>query len=493
MDEPLASEAAALTELGLNELGTAVDGIHKVQRAISERVFRLVGFGVGPAAKPVKVVYDAITDGVYSTISHVATTAAPIADKAVHDQTAGKLSDQSGGARVLAVLQGLIGDKLHEQGSVLATTMSVRVDGRRVDLDTDSLRAAYPGATGDVVVFVHGLIETEAFWALGKRPTYSQRLGADIGITGIEIRYNTGLHISDNGVLLSELLDQLVAAWPVPVTSISLVGHSMGGLVIRSACAVPGGSWVDRVRTVVSLGTPHTGAPLEKVVHYGSAALNALPETRPFGSLLRRRSTGIRDLRFGSLDERDWRDREPDALRAAPPIDVPLLDGVSYYCVTATIARTPANPIGWVLGDGLVQVRSAQGRSRKRDMGFERDNRLHLPEAHHFTLLNDERIYERLRVWLSRSEGLDEELVDAPVAGDLGVERRREHAALTDGDRMSGRAGEHLDVGSDALDPGRPDEHRVHGIVEADEVEVVFERVDLTTESVAPHRHIDPA
>jgi pimeloyl-ACP methyl ester carboxylesterase len=493
MDDPIASEAGALAELGLNELATAVDGIHKVQRAISERVFRLVGLGVGPAAKPVKVVYDAITDGVYSTISHVATTAAPIAGRAVHDRTAGKLSDQSRGAHVLAVLQGLIGDKLHEQGSALATTMSVRVGGRQVAIDPDSLRAAYPAATGDVVVFLHGLIETEAFWALGKRPTYSQRLGADIGVTGVEIRYNTGLHISDNGRLLAELLDQMVAAWPVPVTSISLVGHSMGGLVIRSACAVPDRTWVERVRTVVTLGTPHTGAPLEKVAHFGSAALSALPETRPFGSLLRRRSTGIRDLRFGSLDERDWRDREPDALRAEPPLDVPLLDGVSYYCVTATIARTPANPIGWVLGDGLVQVRSAQGRSRKRDIGFERDNRLHLPEAHHFTLLNDERIYERLRVWLSQSEGVDEELVDAPVAGDLGVERRRQHAALTNGDGMSGRAGQHLDVGANALDPRRPDDHRVDGIVEPDEVEIVFERVDLPTESIAPHRHIDPA
>ncbi|MCT7369759.1 esterase/lipase family protein [Mycolicibacterium llatzerense] len=401
MEHPPASEAGALAELGLNELGTAVDGIHKIQRAISERVFRLVGFGVGPAAKPVKVVYDAITDGVYSTISHTMTTAAPIAGKAVHGQAAGKLSDHAGGARVLGALQGLIGDKLHEQGSVLATTMSARVEGRLVALEPDSLRAAYPAATGDVVVFLHGLIETEAFWALGKRPTYSQRLGADIGITGVEIRYNTGLHISENGLLLAELLDQLVAAWPVPVTTISLVGHSMGGLVIRSACAVPDRSWVDRVRTVVTLGTPHTGAPLEKVAHFGSAALSALPETRPFGSLLRRRSTGIRDLRFGSLDERDWRDRDADALRAEAQTDVPLLDGVEYYCVSATLARTPANPIGWVLGDGLVQVRSAHGRGRKRDMGFERENRLHLPEAHHFTLLNDERIYDRLRVWLA--------------------------------------------------------------------------------------------
>ncbi|MUL65732.1 alpha/beta hydrolase [Mycobacterium sp. CBMA 234] len=401
MDDPTTSEAGALAELSLQELGTAVDGIHTIQRAISERVFRLVGLGVGPAAKPVKVVYDAITDGVYSAIGHTFTTAAPVAGKAFDGPTAGTLSDQTGGARVLAALQGLIGDKLHEQGSALATTMSVRVDGRAVSLDPASVRAAYPTATGDVVVFLHGLMETEAFWALGNRPTYSQRLGSDIDITGVEIRYNTGLHISDNGVLLSELLDQLVAGWPVPVRTISLVGHSMGGLVIRSACAVADRSWVDRVRTVVTLGTPHTGAPLEKVVHFGSAALSALPETRPLGNLLRRRSTGIRDLRFGSLDERDWRDRDADALRAEAQTDVPLLDGVSYYCVSATLARTPANPIGWVLGDGLVQVRSAQGRSKKRDMGFQRDNRLHLPEANHFTLLNDERIYDRLRIWLS--------------------------------------------------------------------------------------------
>lgn len=401
MDDPTTSEAGALAELGLNELGGAVDGIHKIQRAISERVFRYVGYGVGPAAKPVKVIYDAITDGVYSGISHTMTTAAPVAGKALNGPAADKLSDRPGGARVLAALQGLIGDKLDEQGSSLATTMSVRVNGRAVPLDSDSLRAAYPTATGDVVVFLHGLMETEAFWALGKRPTYGQRLGADIGVTGVEFRYNTGLHVSDNGILLAELLDQLVAVWPVPVTTISLVGHSMGGLVIRSACAVPDRSWTERVRTVVTLGTPHTGAPLEKVVHFGSAALAALPETRPLGSLLRRRSTGIRDLRFGSLDERDWRDREPDALGSRAQTDVPLLDGVDYYCVSATLARTPANPIGWVLGDGLVQVRSAQGRSKERDMGFERDNRLHLPEANHFTLLNDERIYERLRLWLA--------------------------------------------------------------------------------------------
>ncbi len=47
---------------------------------------------------------------------------------------------------------------------------------------------------------------------------------------------NTGLHISDNGRRLAELLDRLDGCWPVPVEEILLVGHSMGGLINRSAC-----------------------------------------------------------------------------------------------------------------------------------------------------------------------------------------------------------------------------------------------------------------
>jgi triacylglycerol esterase/lipase EstA (alpha/beta hydrolase family) len=49
------------------------------------------------------------------------------------------------------------------------------------------------------------------------------------------VRYNTGLHISQNGRALAEQLEELVQAWPVPVEEICIVGYSMGGLVARSA------------------------------------------------------------------------------------------------------------------------------------------------------------------------------------------------------------------------------------------------------------------
>ena len=120
----------------------------------------------------------------------------------------------------------------------------------------------------------------------------------------------------------------MVAAWPVAVEEIALVGHSMGGLVARSAChqaAEAGMALAGRVRHVVSLGTPHHGAPLKHGVHLAAHALHALPETRPFARFLRRRSAGIRDLRHGSLVDRDWEGCDPDALRAAACAEVPLL------------------------------------------------------------------------------------------------------------------------------------------------------------------------
>jgi pimeloyl-ACP methyl ester carboxylesterase len=143
----------------------------------------------------------------------------------------------------------------------------------------------------------------------------------------VDVRYNTGRHVSENGRSLADLLEALVAAWPVAVERIALVGHSMGGLVARSAChqaAERSDAWVGRVRHVVSLGTPHTGAPLAQAVHVAAAGLATVPETRAFSAFLRRRSAGIRDLRDGSLVDEDWRGRDPDALRAAACREIPL-------------------------------------------------------------------------------------------------------------------------------------------------------------------------
>jgi pimeloyl-ACP methyl ester carboxylesterase len=272
--------------------------------------------------------------------------------------------------------------------------------------------------TGRIAIFVHGLCEGEEAWWMGTRAdpdvadgdpaprTYGQRLRDDLDFTPLYLRYNSGLHISTNGRALSWLIERLCREWPVAVEEVALIGHSMGGLVARSAAYqadLDKKVWPTLVRQIVSLGTPHMGAPLEQAVHYASAGLNMLPETRPFSRFLRRRSGGIRDLRQGSLVDSDWRDCDPDALRAEAVAEVPLLEGVTHCFVTATITRSPRHPLGRLIGDYLVLQSSGSGRSRSRRIAFDEEYGHHVGGANHFALLNHPAVYDKLRAWLATS------------------------------------------------------------------------------------------
>jgi pimeloyl-ACP methyl ester carboxylesterase len=392
------TELRALTALGFDELRQATGGIGAIHRAAAGRVFR----AVGPGAALVRPLHEAITTGVYAGLGLGARAIGLAAQAAVARRDAPMLSTTPRGSALIAAVTGLRGDALEAEGSPLCQPTAVRVNGEPVALDTDALREAFPGATPRLVVFLHGLMETEFSW--GGRESYGARLAREVGCTPVYVRFNSGRHISENGRSLSELMEELVAAWPGGAGELALVGHSMGGLVARSACchaAQDDADWVRLVRHSVSLGSPHMGAPLEQAVHVLSAGLAALPETRPLANLLRRRSGGIRDLRQGSLVDEDWRDRDPDALRAAACAEVPLAEGATHCFVSATITRSDRHPLARLLGDTLVLVPSASGRSRTRRLPFDEEYGMHVGGATHFALLNHPAVYERLRDWLA--------------------------------------------------------------------------------------------
>ena len=394
------TELRALTVLGFDELRQASGGIGSINRAVAGRVFR----AVGPGAALVQPVHEAVTRGVFAGLG-LGTRAIGMATAAAVGRRDGPaLSTTPRGSALIAAVTGLRGDALEAEGSPLCEPMAMRVGGESVALDPDSLREAFPDASSRVVVFVHGLMTNEFSWSLGGREPYGDRLARELGCTPVYVRYNTGRHISENGRSLSELMDRLVDAWPVEAEQVALVGHSMGGLVARSACchaSEDDAPWARLVTHSVSLGTPHMGAPLEQAVHVLSAGLAALPETRPFANFLRRRSSGIRDLRQGSLVDEDWRDCDPDALRGAACSEVPLLEGATHCFVSAAITRSDRHPLGRLLGDTLVLVPSASGRSKTRRIPFEDEYGMHLGAATHFTLLNHPAVYERLRDWLA--------------------------------------------------------------------------------------------
>jgi pimeloyl-ACP methyl ester carboxylesterase len=380
-------ELSELTRLAISELGAAAGGIGRMHRAVADRAFG----ASGPGGAPARAVHDAVARRVYGGLRNGAQAAGLAGARLAAGR--GPISESPRGAAVLAAVNGLIGDTLEREQSALHAPMSIRSDGHAIAAG----ELQDPGSR--VVVFLHGLMETEFSW--GADP-YGERLRRDLGITPIQVRYNSGRHISDNGASLDELMDELLSVWPVQ--EIALVGHSMGGLVARSAChqaTQRGAGWVQHVRHIVSLGTPHMGAPLEQSVHYLSAALQALPETRPFGAFLRRRSGGIRDLRQGSLVDSDWRDCDPDALRARACEEVPLLDGATHCFVSATITRDERHPVGRLLGDFLVLRDSASGRSRSRRLAFREEDGLHVGGATHFALLRHPRVYEQLKTWLA--------------------------------------------------------------------------------------------
>jgi pimeloyl-ACP methyl ester carboxylesterase len=393
-------ELSALTTLGFDELARATGGIGSIQRAVSGRVFRLVG----PGAILVRPLHEGITRGVYRGLGAGTRAVGVAAGRAAARREGLPLSSTPYGSAVIAAIAGLRGDALEEEGSPLAQPMAVRVAGEPLELEPEAVASAFPAATRRIVVFVHGLMTTEFSWALGGRERFGDRLAREIGCTPVYVRYNSGRHISENGRSLCELMEQLLAAWPVDVDEVALVGHSMGGLVARSACchaAEAEAGWARLVKHSVSLGTPHLGAPLEQAVHVLSAGLARLPETRPFANFLRRRSAGIRDLRRGSLVDEDWRDQDPDALRGAACAEIPLLEGATHCFVSATITRSDRHPVGRLIGDTLVLKPSATGRSRTRRIPFEDEYGMHLGKASHFALLYHPAVYDRLRVWLA--------------------------------------------------------------------------------------------
>jgi pimeloyl-ACP methyl ester carboxylesterase len=262
-------------------------------------------------------------------------------------------------AATTAALSAAFGDSLAADAASapLVSPMALRFEGAALDCTPAALARAYPDATGTVVVFVHGLAATELVWS----DDYAAAM-ASSGATSVFVRYNTGDAIADNGRALSHLLDELVCAWPQPVTRLIVVGHSMGGLVTRAACAAAAAdaaSWPSTLTDVVTLATPHRGAPMEKVANVVIQGLRLDPMAAPVADLCDSRSRGIKDLRFGAVRDEDWAGEHPDAALLDRTTPLPLPAGTRHHAAVATLSENPDSVAAAVLGDGLVRPPSA--------------------------------------------------------------------------------------------------------------------------------------
>jgi triacylglycerol lipase len=271
-----------------------------------------------------------------------------------------------------------------------------------------------------VCLLVHGLMSNESVWQFpaGASTTYGTLLAADHGVTPLTLRYNSGRHISTNGRELAGVLNRLVAAWPVRVQEIDLIGHSMGGLVIRSACHYAravrprgrhlpiGRRWTTKLRRVVLLGVPNTGAPLEVFVNLASAALWSLPvpATRLVGLGLDYRSAGIKDLRFGAILDEDWQESDPGARERTQPHRARRPRRADYLVIAGSVTSDPEHPLARIIGDALVTPSSATGVVADAGRGelFPGATVRVFPRVNHLALANRREIYDAIGAWWER-------------------------------------------------------------------------------------------
>lgn len=317
---------------------------------------------------------------------------------------------------LVAVVNGLFGDTLDDRNSRWSTPMTIRMGETVLPVDRDALRDSLAAVDVGprICVLVHGLMSNESIWRFAKDPptTYGTLLADDHDATVLSVRYNTGRHISANGRELADLLNRLVSAWPMRVREINLIGHSMGGLVVRSACHYArdqrplgrwlpiGRPWTSKVRRVVLIGVPNTGAGLEAVVNSASAALWALPipTTRLVGLGLDQRSAGIKDLRFGAIVDEDWLEGDPSARQRIFHHRPDRLRRADHLVIAGTVTADPEHPLARLIGDALVTSSSASGRSPDGEL-FPRPTVRTFPGITHNALAHHPDVYRAITDW----------------------------------------------------------------------------------------------
>lgn len=304
-----------------------------------------------------------------------------------------------------SILNGMFGDYLHRRRNGLAIDMAFMHQESPIELDADHLREAYPQATGKIVILIHGLCCNEGSFrlrgdTLGDDSSYGLMLQKDLGFTPFYVRYNTGLPIADNGAHFSALIHDLLAAYPVPVDEIVLIGHSMGGLVTRSACEVGTQQlepWVDKVSKAFYLGTPHEGADLEKFAHLANVTLNVIPNpiTNVIGDVLNLRSQGIKDLRHGGPLEAG----KPNRNTRKEQGTIPWLGHAQHFLIAGTLTEDPQHLVTLIFGDALVKPPRGNSDKNSRTAQFPSDHIKIFNNVHHMALAHDPMVYQQIRQW----------------------------------------------------------------------------------------------
>lgn len=376
----------------------ALDVVEGMHQAVLDPFAKLLPFG-DLLIRGTDFVYARLRD-----VGHVASTAA-IGSLGLYERyllpRSGDDADPVASNAWISALNGAVGDHLEDTRNPLALRLAFCRKGHALSLDAYTLARELPCANGTLYVLVHGLGLNDSQWQDRDGEDFGSRLERDLGGSAVRLRYNSGRRISGNGRDFARELQRLVDAHPRRIERIVLIGHSMGGLVCRSACshaARAGLPWREQLVAAICLGSPHLGAPLERIGGRLSAALEAMPYTRALAKLTERRSAGVKDLRHGWCSDRD---RPRGERRDAAPEALADIGDARWYLAAATLAGSSDGTRARWIGDGLVPVPSALGQHADPALSLQLpDDQRHVFRGlGHLDLMNHPRVYERLRAW----------------------------------------------------------------------------------------------
>ena len=400
--------------LGLARLATqATVGVAGISEEVHQNVWSTLGVSGGEQAGRTRgvtgLVYKSVrgvTKAVAGSIDAVLGRLIPMFD-AIGPERPSSIEREA----VLAALNGVMGDQLQATGNPLATPMSFRHQGSVLTAEHLKTLAA-PTVNGKILLLIHGLCMNDLQWTqnLDNSGTatfdHGQALAGSLGYTPVYLRYNSGLHTSQNGRELAAQLEPLLRDWPVPVTELSILAHSMGGLITRSAlhlASQQGLRWPAHLKNIVFLGTPHHGAPMERAGNWIDVVLGSTRYSAPFAKIGQLRSAGITDLRYGHVLDVDWQGhdrfrRSPDRRHA-----LPLPENVRCYTVAATTAAQRGTLAERMLGDGLVPIPSALGQhpQAKHQLAFKPEAQRIVYGINHWGLLKAPEVTQQVQQWLA--------------------------------------------------------------------------------------------
>ena len=375
----------------------AIDAVHGVTDVV-EAMHRNISGRALPVGKPLSGPTAGIAGLVYKSVRGVTRLVGQGVDAALTAATPllGQSQPAPLHAAVVAALNGVYGDHLERSGNPLAQSMQLVWRDHTLDLSQPAPAELGPHP----LILIHGLCMTDRQW-LRQGHDHGAALAREFGYTPIYLRYNSGRHVADNGRELALMLQQLMQQWPGPVESLTLLGHSMGGLVARSAvhhAQIENLAWVKQLSSMVFLGTPHHGAPLERAGNWFETAMGVSPYSAPLMRLGESRSAGIKDLRFGHVTDAQPRGRQRRDTRRP----VPLPEGVRAHAIAATRGRAGVD-LAKLPSDGLVPIESALGVHHNPDLSLaiSPSHQWLAHECSHFDLLSRADVYARLREWLA--------------------------------------------------------------------------------------------